>query len=116
MSHLVALHADDGTLHLGRRVEDGRLNGEEIFHVVPRLDEHAQDAILLVAGLRRHAQGHLVLNHARAAGDEVAVVEHLEENLRRDVVGVVAREHKRLATKHLVQIHAQEVLAQDVVA
>ena len=30
---LVAHHADDGTLHLGRRIEYARLDGEQIFDV-----------------------------------------------------------------------------------
>ena len=48
---LVARHAYDGALHLGRRVEDGGRNGEEIFHIIPGLDEYRQDAVLLRAWL-----------------------------------------------------------------
>ena len=106
---LVACHADDGALHLWRRIEHVGLDGEEVCHVVPCLYEHGEHAILLCPGLRGHAQGHLALYHARAAGDEVAVVEHLEENLRRDVVGVIAREHEGLPAEDLREVHAQEV-------
>ena len=106
---VVARHADDGRLHLGWRVEDGGLDGEEVLDIVPRLDEHGEDAVGLRTGLGSHAQRHLVLDHARAAGDEVAVVEHLEEDLRRDVVGVVAREHKLAAAEELAEVHAEEV-------
>jgi len=106
---VVARHADDGRLHLGWRVEDGGLDGEEILDIVPRLDEHGEDAVGLRTGLGGHAQRHLMLDHSRTAGDEVAVVEHLEEDLRRDVVGVVAREHELAAAEELAEVHAEEV-------
>ena len=57
-----------------------------------------------------------MLNHTRTTGNEVAIVEHLEEYLRRDVVRIVARQHKLLTTKHLVQVHTQEVGTQDILA
>ena len=38
----VAGHADDGTLHLGGRVEHPRLDGEEVLHIVPGLDEDGE--------------------------------------------------------------------------
>ena len=106
---VVARHADDGRLYLGWRVEDGGLDGEEVLDIVPRLDEHGEDAVGLRTGLGGHAQRHLVLNHSCTAGDEVAVVEHLEEDLRRDVVGVVAREHELAAAEELAEVHAEEV-------
>ena len=49
--------------------------------MIPGLNEDGEDAILLVAWLRCHAHSHLMLNHTSAAGDEVLVVEHLEEYL-----------------------------------
>ena len=113
--HIVALHADDGALHLWRRIEDRRLDGEEIFHVVPCLNEHRQDAIGLRPWQGGHAQGHLALDHPRATWDEVAIIEHLEENLRRDVVGIVTRQNKLLALEQLAEVHAQEVLTDDIV-
>ena len=57
------------------------VDGEQIFYIIPRLYEHRQDAVGLVARLRRHAQRHLTLNHARAAGYEILIIEHLEEDL-----------------------------------
>ena len=113
---LVACHPDDGTLDLWRRVEDVLVDSEEILHVVPCLDEDGEDAVGLVAGLGGDAQGHLTLYHSSAAGDEVFVVEHLEEYLTGYVVGVVAGEHEGMALEELLQVHAQEVLADDVVA
>ena len=86
----ISRQSDDGGLHLWRRIEYGGLYREKVFDVVPRLHEHGEDAVSLRAGLGGHAKGDFVLNHARAAGDEVAVVEHFEENLRGNVVGIVA--------------------------
>ena len=51
IGHLVSCHSDDGTLYLGRGIEDRRLDGEEILDMRPRLDEDGEDAILFIAGL-----------------------------------------------------------------
>ena len=109
VGHFVARHADDGTLHLWRRIEDAGLDGKEILHIVPRLDEDRKDAVLLVAGLGSHADGHLMLYHTRTAGYQVLVVEHLEENLRRDVIRIITRQHKRLTAEDLGKVHTEEV-------
>jgi hypothetical protein len=114
--HAVARHADDGALDLGRRIEDIFVDGEEIFHVVPCLNEHAQYAVGLAPRRRGHAQGDLALDHARTAGYEVFVIYHLEEYLGRNVVGVVARQDKLAAAEKAGEIHAEEVLADDIVA
>ena len=114
--HLVARHTDHGTHHLGRRIEHGGLDGKQVFHMVPCLYQHRQDAVLLVARLRGHAYGHLMLNHARTTGNEVAVVKHLKEDLRRDVIGIVACQHKLLTAEHLTKIHTQEIFTQNVFA
>ena len=111
---VVARKPYHGTLHLWRRVEHRWLYGEEVLHVVPCLHQHRQYAILLVTRLGGHAKSHLVLYHARAAGDEVAIVEHLEEYLRRDVVGVVACKHELPPSEHLVEVHAEEVALDDI--
>ena len=42
------------------------------------------------------------------------IVEHLEEDLRGDVVGIVAGKHKLIAIEDVVQVHTQEVLPYDV--
>ena len=116
ISNLIARHADDGTLHLGWGIKDGGLHSEQVLDMIPRLDQDRQDSILLVAWLRGHAQGDLVLDHSRTTRDEVFVVEHLEEDLRRNVVGIVARQYKLLTVEHLPQVHPQEVSAQNVFA
>lgn len=82
IGHIIACHADNSRLHLGWRIEDRRFDGEEIFNIVPRLDKDREDAIGLRTRLGSHAQGHLALNHTRTTRDEIAVVEHFEENLR----------------------------------
>ena len=38
--HLVARHTNHGTLNLGRRIEDTRLDSKEIFHMVPGLNQY----------------------------------------------------------------------------
>ena len=114
MVHLITCHTYDGTLHFGRRIEHMLVNGEEIFHVIPRLNEYRQDAVGLRPGCGSHALCHFSLYHSRAAGDEVAVVEHLEKYLRGDVVGIVACEDEGLTLEHFVEVHAQEVLSDDV--
>ena len=112
----VARHADHGTLDLGGRIEDGLIDGEEILHVVPRLGEDGEDAVGLGARRGRHAEGHLALDHTRAAGNQLLVVEHLEKDLRGDVVGIVAREDEGAPVEEGREVHAEEVVADDVVA
>ena len=107
--YIVAGHADNGTLHLGRWIKHARFDGEKILHLIPSLDENGEDAILLMTRLRGHAQGHLMLNHTSTAGNEVLVVEHLEEDLRGDVIWIVARQDERLPVEDLSEIHPQEV-------
>ena len=43
------------------------------------------------------------------------VVEHLEEYLATDVVGIIAGEHKRAAVEGVVEVHFQKVVLDDVV-
>ena len=106
---LITRHTDDGTLNLGRRIKDARLYGEEIFDMIPRLNQYGENAILLVAWLRGHAYSHLVLDHACTAGYQILIIKHLEENLRGDIVGIVARQDKLLSIEHLLEIHAEEI-------
>lgn len=47
---VVAGEAYDGGAHLGRRVEDMRLDGEQVLGRVPGLDEHGEDTVCLGAG------------------------------------------------------------------
>ena len=79
--HIVASHTDDGTLYLGWGIEDIWLNGKEILHIVPRLNQDRKNAVLLVAWLRSHTDSHLMLDHTRTTGDQILVVEHFEEYL-----------------------------------
>ena len=112
----VAGHADDGALHLGRRIEHMFVYGEQVFHAVPGLNQYAQNAVGLVARTSRDAFGHFLLNHARAAGNQVLVVEHLEEYLAGNIVGIVAGQYKRLSVEKLPEVHFQEILLDDMVS
>ena len=78
------------------------IDGEEVLHIIPRLQEDAQDAVVLVAWRRRQTLGDLTLEHTGAAGDALAVVEHTEEDLRGDVVGVVADEGEGSVAREVV--------------
>ena len=104
----VAAQADDGALDLGRGIEDRFIDREEVFDVVPRLQQYREDAVLLRSGGLGQAYGHLLLDHADALGHPVAVFEDAEKDLRRDVVGEVA-DHTERALETPAQIHLQEV-------
>ena len=102
--------ADDGGLDFWRRIEHGGFDREKVFDIVPRLHQHGEDAVGFRAGLGGHAEGDFVLNHAGAAGNQIAVVEHFEENLRGNVVGIVAREHEGATAEDFVEVHAEEIV------
>ena len=89
--------------------------GEEVFHPVPRLDQHAQYAVGLAARRCGDALGHFLLYHARATGNQVFVFQHLEEYLAGDVVGIVPGQHERLSVEQAFEVHLQEVVLDDVV-
>ena len=55
-----------------------------------------------------------MLNHTSATRDKVLIVEHLEEYLRRDVVGVVAGKHEGLPVEDGMEVHFEEVAGEDV--
>lgn len=114
MIHAVARHADDGTLDLRWRIEDILVNLEEILHIIISLDKDTQDAIGLRPGRGGDALCHLPLDHSRATGDEILVLQHLKEDLGGDIIGIITREHKRLPLKDLREIHLQEVGADDI--
>src|SRR5574344_2254628 len=59
----IARHSDYSTLHLWRRIKHILIHREEIFHIIPRLSEHAQNAVGLVSWLSRHSQCDLTLYH-----------------------------------------------------
>ena len=104
----VAAQADDGALDLRRGIEDRLVDREEVFDVVPRLQQHAQDAVLLRAGRLGQTHGHLALNHPDAFGHQVAVLQDFEENLGRNVVREVAN-HLHPARKEVAELHPQEI-------
>ena len=78
------------------------IDGEEVLHIIPRLQEDAQDTVVLVARRGCQTLGDLALEHTSAAGDALAVVKHAEEDLRGDVVGVVADEGEGSVTREVV--------------
>ena len=100
--------------HLGGRVEHMFVYRKEVLHTVPCLHQHTQDAIRLAARRSCHALGHLLLYHARATGYQFLVLQHLEEDLARYVVGIVARQHEGLSVKQAVEVHFQEVILNDI--
>ena len=105
----VSRQADDGGLDFRRRIEHGGFDREKVFDIVPRLHQHGEDAVGFRAGLGGHAEGDFVLNHTGATGNQIAVVEHLEKNLRGNVVGIVAREYEGAIAKDFVEVHAEEI-------
>ena len=109
---IVACQSHHGALHLGRRIEGRGGDGEEVFHVVPGLNERREDACRAGGGSCSQSFGHLLLDHTRATHHAVALLEHFEEDLARYVVGVVADDRKvrRVAC---AEIHLQEILVQD---
>ena len=112
---LVAGHPDDRRLDFGRGIEHVLGNGEEIFYIVPGLQQHAQYPVGLAAGRGGHAFGHLFLNHAAATGYAVFIVENLEKYLARDVVGIVADDAEG-AFVELGQVELEKVFGDNTVA
>ena len=72
-----------GSNACGRDVEQG------LDRVAP-LQHHRQSPVVLVAGHGRHAVDDFLLQHEVLVLDEVARVEQVEQDRRRDVVGQVA--------------------------
>jgi hypothetical protein len=102
-------------MYLWWRVEHTWRHGEEIFHIVPQLNEHGDDAKGLGTGFGGKALGHLLLDHTSATGDVVLEVEHLEKYLRRDIIGVIAREDKLATIKGAIKMHLQKIVGYDIV-
>ena len=80
------------------------VDGEQILHIVPCLQQHTQDTICLAAGHGDDTLRHLLLYHTGATGYRLLVVEHLEENLRRDVIGIITDNAEAVVVK-LREIH-----------
>ena len=104
----VAGEAKHSAHHLRRGIEHSRGDIEEIFAVIPCLQKHGEYAVDLRARLGAYALRHLLLEHAGHYRDLLPVVEHLEEYLRGDVVGIVAYQ-RELSGEELLEVHLQEV-------
>ena len=78
------------------------------------MHQHAQNTVGLATGSRSQAFGHFFLDHTGATRDEIAVFEHLEEDLARDVVGIIAREHKLTSVENVFEVHLQEIIFDDL--
>ena len=90
------------------------MHRKEIFHLVPSLDQYAQDTVGLAPRSGSDAFRHFLLNHTGAARNQVFVVQHLEEYLARYVVRVVACQYKRLSLEYVFQLQFQEIVFDDV--
>lgn len=110
----VATHADNGRLHLRRRIEHRGRHSEEILNVVPQTDEYGDDTVALSAGTSGKTLRHLTLYHTGAARNEILELQHFEEYLRGYVIGIVAREDKRL-TESVVKMHLEEIILNDII-
>ena len=110
----VAGHPYHGAFHLGGRVEHVLVHRKEVFHLVPGLNQYAQDAVRLASGAGGDAFGHFFLYHSCAARNQVFVIQHLEKNLARYVIRVVACQYKRLSVENVFQFQLEEVVFDDV--
>jgi len=45
----------------------------------------------------------------------VAIVEHFEENLARNIIRIVTSEHKRTTFKDMFEVHFQEIVLNDAI-
>ena len=113
--HLVARHAHHRASHLGRRIEYPRFNRKQVVDLVIQLHQHTQYAVGLASRRSRQTLSHLFLNHARAARNEVAVIEHFKENLATDVVRIIARQNERPSLESMLQMHFQKIVFDNVI-
>jgi len=63
---------------------------EQVLHIKKSLDEHADHAINLIAFSGGYALCHFFLEHTDHRLDLLFPVEHLEKDLRRDIIGEIA--------------------------
>ena len=88
--------------------------GKQIFHLIPCLNQNAQDAVCLAARTGGNTFGHFFLNHSGATGNQVFVVQHFKKDLAGYIIRIVTGEDKRSAVKQLLQFQLQKVIFYDV--
>ena len=86
MLYLISGEAYNRTFDFRGRVEDSFVDGEQILNVVKSLEKHTQNAVIPAAGRLGQTYGDFALDHADHFGDQIAIFEDFEENLRRDIV------------------------------
>ena len=104
----VAAQADDGGLDFRGRVEGTGADGEQVFDVIPGLQEDGEDAVGLGAGAFGDTLGDFFLDHADDLRDLLAEVQDLEEDLGGNVVGEVADDGEGVREVAL-EVHLEEV-------
>lgn len=90
------------------------INRKQVLNIVPSLQEDAQDPIVFVAWRRSQTHSDLPLEHARANGYALAVLQEAKENLTGDIVWIVAYQGKRSPPLNApIQVDAEEVPRDD---
>ena len=77
-------------MDIGRGREGARRQSEETVHSSVELGGRGEQAVVASAGLGGDAVGDFPLHHDDGAVDRLVVVEEVQQNLRRYVVGQVA--------------------------
>ena len=90
------------------------MHREEVFHFVPGLDQYAQNTIRLASWTGCDTLCHFFLYHPGTAWNQILIIQHLEENLARYVIRVVACQYKRLSFENVFQFQFQEVVFDDM--
>lgn len=112
----LAQHSYDARLHLRRRGKTTFVHTKQILPLVIGLQEHADDAVILVAGAGHNPHRHLPLKHAHHFRDDRPEIEHSEKNLRGDVVRKIADERKGLTFEYCSEVQLQKVGGDDAQA
>ncbi len=100
--------ANNGALNLGRRRKHTLGNSEKVLDVVPSLKKNAEDTVSTTTGRLGDTKSNLALDHTDNLGNQVAVGEHFEEYLARNVVGKVTDDTNTLRPEG-AQVELQEV-------
>ena len=66
----------------------------KIFYIIISLEQHGENAIRFLARFGGQAFRYFFLDHTRANGDTVFVVQHLKEDLRGDIIRIIADDIK----------------------